>query len=98
MTQSGWDSERTERVGVPQGAPTWLPDDGDEPLTTNAAGTGKLATSGRDDVERGDTVSADASHGLGSTGRQSGQPTPGNRFAGAPEGDAAGDDEGPPAG
>jgi hypothetical protein len=74
-------SERNERVGIGDGAPMWLPVNGDEPPTTNAAGTGKLATSGRDDTLRGDTVSADA--GQGWSGRESGAPTPGNRFPGA---------------
>jgi hypothetical protein len=70
--------ERNEAVGIRQGAPTWLPDDGDtERPVTNPAASGNLATSGRDDALRGDTVSADT--GLGSSGRQSGAPTPGNR-------------------
>jgi hypothetical protein len=72
------------------GAPLILPDDGDTDSSTPAAATGPLATSGRDDVERRDTVS-----GLGSAdvmrtnrrgkrkavepGPQSGAPTPGNR-------------------
>ena len=75
------DSERQAAIGMRAGSPSWLPDDGSEEPATNPAGTGKLATSGRDDVERGDTVS-----GLGSkarrapsSGKQSGDPTPGNR-------------------
>jgi len=75
-------SERNEAVGTREGAPTWLPDDGDtERPLTNPAASGNLATSGRDDAARGDTVSADT--GLGSSGRQSGAPTPGNRFPAA---------------
>jgi hypothetical protein len=73
-------SKRNERVGLADGAPMWLPVSGDTPPNTNPAGTGKLATSGRDDTLRGDTVSRDTGHGLGWSGRESGAPTPGNRF------------------
>ena len=75
--------ERNAAIGMRAGAPSWLPDAGEAQPTTNAAATGKLATSGRDDTLRGDTVSADTAGGLGSSGRQSGAPTPGNRFPGA---------------
>jgi hypothetical protein len=73
--------ERDESIGIRAGAPTWLPDDGTQEPLTNAPGTGSLATSGRDDQERGDTVSGLGTHTRRepSSGQQSGKPTPGNR-------------------
>ena len=78
--------------GAP-GAQVWVPDDsGDREATSAASASGSLATSGRDDQERGDTVSGlglnDAAAGGASRagehavepGQQSGGPTPGNRF------------------
>jgi hypothetical protein len=57
------DRERTVSgmaTGAP-GTPIWYADDASvEPSVTSAPATGELATSGRDDVERGDTVTGDA--------------------------------------
>ena len=73
--------ERDEAIGIRAGAAMWLPDDGGEEPMTNAPGDGSLATSGRDDQERGDTVSGLGTHTQRepSSGEQSGAPTPGNR-------------------
>jgi hypothetical protein len=77
-------------VGSP-GAPIVFPDAGDDDPSLGAPAAGKLATSGRDDVERGDTVTGLGAADVGksttgprrgvSPGKQSGIPTPGNRFA-----------------
>ena len=87
-TQTNEIGERERSVsgmatGAP-GTPIWLPDDASvEPSATTAPATGDLATSGRDDVERGDTVTG---RGAGKRrrgvppGPQSGAPTPGNRY------------------
>ncbi len=77
-------------VGAP-GSQVWVTGD-DQETTTPAPATGSLATSGRDDQERGDTVSglglADVGRGEEASGPragiepgpQSGAPTPGNRY------------------
>ena len=92
-TKEPSEPERNAAIGMRAGSPSWLPDAGEAQSTTNAAATGKLATSGRDDTLRGDTVSADTASGMGSSGRQAGAPTPGNRFPGAPEAADAQEDD-----
>jgi hypothetical protein len=87
-----WEGRAAGLSGGAPGAPLWAPDHEQNDSHTNAPATGSLATSGRDDVERGDTVSGlgTADVGTGSTGRkravppgpQSGAPVPGNRFGG----------------
>ena len=69
-----------------------VPDDDDHETALSAPAAGSLATSGRDDVARGDTVSGlgleDVGRGEDSSrprggiapGPQSGAPTPGNRY------------------
>jgi hypothetical protein len=87
-----WQGRASGLSGGAPGAPLWAPDHEQDEPHTNSPSTGSLATSGRDDVERGDTVSGlgTADVGTASTerkkavppGPQSGSPTPGNRFAG----------------
>jgi hypothetical protein len=69
-----------------------LPADADHETAPSAPAAGSLATSGRDDVARGDTVSGLGLEDVGrgedtarprggiAPGPQSGAPTPGNRY------------------
>src|SRR5207302_8694022 len=88
-----WGGRARGLSGGAPGAPLWLPDDADGEATSTAPASGSLATSGRDDVLRGDTVTglgaADVGSGRASgrkravePGPQSGEPTPGNRYSG----------------
>ncbi len=97
-----WEGRASGISGGAPGAPLWAPDHDVDAADehTSAPSTGSLATSGREDVLRGDTVTglgaADIGQGT-STGRrhavppgpQSGSPTPGNRYTG----EATEDDE-----
>jgi hypothetical protein len=85
-----WEGRASGLAGGAPGAPLWAPDHEQNEPTTTAPATGSLATSGRDDVERGDTVSGLGAADVGTgksereqavpPGPQSGAPTPGNRF------------------
>ena len=88
-----WDGRSRGLAGGAPGAPLWLPDDGgDTEAGPSAPASGSLATSGRDDVLRGDTVTGPGAADIGAEhggrrravepGPQSGQPTPGNRYGG----------------
>jgi hypothetical protein len=86
-----WEGRASGLSGGAPGAPLWAPDHDQAEPHTSAPSTGSLATSGRDDVERGDTVTGlgAADVGTGKTkrkravepGPQSGAPTPGNRYS-----------------
>ncbi|MDQ3809685.1 MAG: hypothetical protein M3336_05285 [Chloroflexota bacterium] len=79
-------------AGAP-GSQLWVPAAEKDDTTMSASATGGLGTSGREDQERGDTVSGlglqDVNSGQESStrrsavepGPQSGEPTPGNRYA-----------------
>ena len=81
-SRGGSEPSVTGTAGGAPGSPMWLPDTDTSETSPDAPATGKLATSGQDDVERGDTVSGLGSGGRRfppSSGEQSGAPTPGNR-------------------
>ena len=87
-----WDGRASGLSGGAPGAPLWAPDHDEDDPHTSAPSTGSLATSGRDDVERGDTVTGLGAADVGTgknqreravgPGPQSGTPTPGNRYSG----------------
>src|SRR5437764_572671 len=87
-----WEGRASGLAGGAPGAPLWAPDHDQDDAPVAAPASGSLATSGADDVLRGDTVTGlgAADVGTGKThrkravepGPQSGSPTPGNRYTG----------------